>query len=90
MSGSCVIAENRAEHNAKAFCSRFSVGGEFNQAVEAVNAARGTYFKYDRLDEKSGVRRISVVYMGIGPMSRHGCYLVGTEGKIIHVGYSVP
>lgn len=90
MSGSCMFAENRAERNANAFCSRFTLGGDFNQAVDAVNAARGTYFKYDRLDEKSGERTVSVVYMGVGPMSRHGCYLVGAEGKIIHVGYSDP
>lgn len=85
-----MFAENRAERNAKAFCSRFTIGEDFNQAVEAVNAARGAYFKSNRSDEKSGERTVSIVYMGVGPMSRHGCNVVGAEGKVIHVSYTDP
>ena len=37
--GGVGLVERRAEAKAKALCSRFTVGGDFNQAIEAVNAS---------------------------------------------------
>ena len=66
MLGSCILAETSAERKAKAFCSRFTIDGDFNQAVEAVNEATGTYLKNSY--EKPGGKTVYVVYMGIGPL----------------------
>ncbi len=70
----CIYAEIRAEAKAKAFCSRFTVGGDFNEAIEATNASG----VYHRVGEKAAF----VMYMGVPPFSRHMCVIDGAEGKI--------
>ncbi len=61
--GGCVFAEHRAEAKAKAFCSRFTVGGDFNKAIEAVDASGAYHGAY----ESSGEKRAFVSYMGVPP-----------------------
>ncbi len=79
--GGCVLAEHRAEANAKAFCSRFTVGGDFNKAIEAVDASGAYHGAY----ESSGEKRAFVSYMGVPPFSRHICFIDGVGGKIIRL-----
>ncbi len=79
--GGCVFAEYRAEANAKAFCSRFTVGGDFNKAVEAVTASGGPHHTY----ESSGEKTAYISYMGVPPFSRHICFIDGVRGKIIRL-----
>jgi hypothetical protein len=75
----CIYAEIRAEAKAKAFCSRFTVGGDFNKAIEAADAS-GAYYS---VSENSGENTVFVMYMGIPPFSRHICFIDGVEGKIV-------
>lgn len=81
--GGCVVVEHRAEVKARAFCSRFTVGGDFNQAIEAVNASGA----YHRAYERSGERTAYVSYMGIPPFSRHMCFIRGVGNKIVRLSY---
>ena len=82
--GSCMLAEHRAESKAKAFCSRFVVGGDFKQAIGAVNVAtdaqKGTF-------EHEGEQTVFVSYTGVPPYSRYLCLIDGVDGKIIDVRY---
>ena len=82
--GSCVLAERRAETRAKAFCSRFVVGGDFKEAIGAANAVtdaqKGTF-------ETDGEQTVFVSYSGAPPFSRHVCSINGVDGKITHVRY---
>jgi hypothetical protein len=82
--GSCVVAERRAETKAKAFCSRFAVGGDFAHAIASVNAAtdasKGTF-------EHEGEQTVFVSFNGVPPFSGHVCSIDGVNGKIIHVTY---
>mgnify|MGYP001609683751 CR=1 FL=1 len=82
--GSCMLAEHRAESKAKAFCSRFVVGGDFRQAIGAVNVAtdaqKGTF-------EHEGEQTVFVSYTGVPPYSRYLCLIDGVDGKIIDVRY---
>lgn len=82
--GSCVFAERRAETRAKAFCARFVVGGDFKEAIGAVNAAtdvqKGTF-------EREGEQTVFVSYAGAPPFSGHVCSIDGIDGKITHVRY---
>ena len=82
--GSCMLAEHRAETNAKLFCSRFTIGGDFNQAIGAVNAAlnvqKGTF-------EHEGEQTVFVSYSGAPPFSGHVCSIDGVGGKIVRVQY---
>ncbi len=79
--GGTFLLERRAEAKAKAFCSRFTVGGDFNQAIEAVNASGVPYEEY----EGSGENTVLVKYMGVPPFSLHICFIDGVEGKIIRL-----
>jgi hypothetical protein len=82
--GSCLLTERRAETKAKSFCARFVIGGDFNQAVAAVNAA---------MDAKKGAfvhegeQTVFVSYSGVPPYSRHLCSIDGIDDKIIRVSY---
>ena len=82
--GSCVFAERRAEIKAKTFCSRFEVGGDFKEAIGAVNAVtdvqKGTF-------EREGEQTVFVSYVGTPPFSGHVCSIDGIDGKITHVRY---
>lgn len=82
--GSCVLAERRAQIKAKAFCSRFVVGGDFKEAIGAVNAVtnaqKGTF-------ETDGEQTVFVSYAGAPPFSGHICSIDGIDGKITHVRY---
>ena len=76
--GGIVVAEERGDAKAKAFCSRFTVGGDFNQAIKAVNesgAYHGTY-------ERSGEKIVYVQYLGFPPFSAHICFIDSIGGKI--------
>ncbi len=75
------LLERRAEAKAKAFCSRFTVGGDFNQAIEAVNASGVPYEENESSDEKT----VYVRYMGLPPFSVHICFIDGVGGKIIRL-----
>ncbi len=79
--GGCVLAEHRAEAKAKAFCSRFTVGGDFDNAIEAVNASGAPHGAYERSGEKTAY----VSYMGVPPFSVHICFIDGVGGKIIRL-----
>jgi len=79
--GGVFLVERRAETKAKAFCSRFTVGGDFNQAIEAVNASGAPHGAY----EGSDVKTVYVRYMGVPPFSVHICFIDGVGGKIIHL-----
>ncbi len=79
--GGTFLLERRAETRAKAFCSRFTVGGDFNQAIEAVNASGVPYEEYESSDENT----VLVKYMGVPPFSLHICFIDGVEGKIIRL-----
>lgn len=79
--GGVIFAEHRAEAKAKAFCSRFTVGGDFNKAVEAVNASGVPYEEY----ESSGENTVLAKYMGVPPFSLHICFIDGVGGKIIRL-----
>ena len=76
--GGIFFAEHRAEAKARAFCSRFTVGGDFNKAIEAVNASGVPHEEYDR----SGEKTVFVKYMGLPPFSLHICFIDGVGGKI--------
>ena len=78
--GGAIFADHRAEAKAKAFCSRFTVGGDFNKAVEAVNASGVRHEEY----ESSGEKTVFVKYMG-APFSVHLCFIDGVGGKIIRL-----
>jgi len=77
----CIYAEIRAEANAKAFCSRFTVGVDFNKAVEAADASDA----YHNVVKDSGENSLFVMYMGIPPFSRHICFIEGVGGKIVRL-----
>ncbi len=79
--GGFIFVEHRAEAKAKAFCSRFTVGGDFNKAIEAVNASGAPHSAY----ESSGENIAYVSYMGVPPFSRHLCFVDGVGGKIIRL-----
>ena len=79
--GGVGLVERRAEAKAKAFCSRFTVGGDFNQAIEAINASGAPHGAYERSDEKT----VYVRYMGLPPFSVHICFIDGVGGKIIRL-----
>jgi len=79
--GGTFLLERRAETKAKAFCSRFTVGGDFNRAIEAVNASGVPYEEY----ESSGENTVLVKYMGVPPFSLHICFIDGVGGKIIRL-----
>ncbi len=79
--GGVFLVERRAEAKAKAFCSRFTVGGGFNQAIEAVNASGAPHGAHERSDEKT----VYVQDMGVPPFSVHICFIDGVGGKIIHL-----
>lgn len=79
--GGVFFLEHRAEVKAKAFCSRFTVGGDFNKAIEAVNASGVPYEEYER----SGEKTVLVKYMGLPPFSVHICFIGGVGGKIIRL-----
>lgn len=79
--GGCIYAEIRAEANAKAFCSRFTVGGDFNKAVDAADAS-GAYHK---VAEDSGKNSLFVMFVGVPPFSRHFCFVEGVGGKIVRL-----
>ena len=79
--GGIVVAEDRGQAKAEAFCSRFTVGGDFNQAIEVVNksgAYHGTY-------ERSGEKIVYVQYLGFPPFSAHICFIDSAGGKIIRL-----
>jgi hypothetical protein len=82
--GSCLLTERRAKARANAFCARFVTGGDFNQAVAAVNAAmdaqKGAF-------EREGEQTVFVSYSGVPPFSYHLCSIDGIDGKIIRVTY---
>jgi hypothetical protein len=78
-----VLAEHHAEAKAKAFCSRFTLGGDFNHAIEAVNASGTAHGAYER----SGKKTAYVSYMGGHPFSQHICFIDGAGGKIIRLRY---
>jgi hypothetical protein len=82
--GSCVLAEQRAEKKAKIFCSRFEIGSEFKQAVEAVNAVMDAQ---KGALEHQGEQTVFVSYAGAPPFSGHTCSIDGVDGKIIRVQY---
>ena len=82
--GSCVLAERRAETKAKAFCSRFVVGGDFSQAMASVNAVTDAY---KGAYEHEGQQTVFVSFNGIPPFSRHVCSIDGVSGKIIQIRY---
>lgn len=79
--GGALLLEQRAEAKAKAFCSRFTVGGDFNQAMEAVNASGAHHGAYER----SGEKTVYVQYMGAPPFSLHICFIDGVGDKIIRL-----
>lgn len=79
--GGVIFAEHRAEAKAEAFCSRFTVGGDFNKAIEAVNASGVPHEAYHR----SGEKTVFVKYMGVPPFSLHECFIDGVGGKIIRL-----
>ncbi len=79
--GGVYLVERRAEAKAKAFCSRFAVGGNFNQAIEAVTASGAPHGAYERSDENT----VYVQYMGVPPFSVHICFIDGVGGKIIRL-----
>ena len=79
--GGTFLLEQRAEAKAKAFCSRFTVGGDFNQAIEAVNTSGVPHEEYER----SGENTVFVKYMGMPPFSLHICFIDGVGGKIIRL-----
>ena len=79
--GGVFLVERRAEARAKAFCSRFTVGDDFNQAIEAINASGAPHGAYEHSDEKT----VYVKYMGVPPFSVHICFIDGIGGKIIRL-----
>jgi hypothetical protein len=79
--GGVGLLERRAEAKAKAFCSRFTVGGDFNQAIEAVNASGVPHGAYERSDENT----VYVQYPGVPPFSVHICFIDGVGSKIIRL-----
>ena len=79
--GGVGLVERRAEAKAKAFCSRFTVGGDFNQAIEAANASGVPHHAYESSDEKT----VYVQYAGVPPFSVHICFIDSVGGKIIRV-----
>ena len=81
LSGGFVFVEHRAETKAKALCSRFTVGGDFNNAIEAAKASGVPYEEY----ESSGENTVFVKYMGVPPFSLHICFIDGVGGKIIRL-----
>jgi hypothetical protein len=79
--GGTFFLEHRAEAKAKAFCSRFTIGGDFNQAIEAVSESGVPHGVYERSNEKT----VYVQYMGVPPFSVHICFIDGVGGKIIRL-----
>ena len=79
--GDVFLVERRAEAKAKAFCSRFTVGGDFSQAIEAVNASGAPHGAYESSDEKT----VYVQYGGVPPFSAHICFIDSVGGKIIRL-----
>ncbi len=79
--GGIFLLEHRAEAKAKAFCSRFTVGDDFNQAIEAINASGVPYQEYER----SGENTVLVKYIGFTPFSVHICFIDGVGGNIIRL-----
>jgi hypothetical protein len=79
--GGIVVAEERGDAKAKAFCSRFTVGGDFNQAIEAVNESGAYHGAYER----SGEKIVYVQYLGFPPFSAHICFIDSVGGKIIRL-----
>jgi hypothetical protein len=79
--GGIVVAEERGQAKAEAFCSRFAVGGDFNQAIETVNES-GTYHG---AYERSGEKIVYVQYLGFPPFSAHMCFIDSVGGKIIRL-----
>ncbi len=78
--GGVIFVDHRAEAKAKAFCSRFTVGGDFNKAIEVVKASGVSYEEY----ESSGENTVFVKYMGV-LLSVHLCFIDGVGGKIIRL-----
>ncbi len=83
--GSCTLAENNAELNAKTFCSHFTVGGDFSEAVEAANAEGASVRK--RVYEASGTKTLALGYDGSSAFSSHKCNIDGVDGKITRIQY---
>jgi hypothetical protein len=79
--GGIFFLEHRAEANAKAFRSRFTLGGDFNKAIEAVSESGTPHGAYERSDEKT----VYVQYMAVPPFSVHICFIDGVAGKIIRL-----
>jgi hypothetical protein len=82
--GSCMLAEKRAKTKAQAFCGRFTVGDDFNQAVAAVDAATDAK---KHAFEHEGKQTVSVTYFGVPPFSYYLCSIDGADGKIVRVTY---
>ncbi len=76
---SCIVAEERAQSQAKAFCERFPVGSSFE---EAVKQALSTTYGHRSTDD-----RAYAMFIGIPPFSRHFCFIRGADGKVIEANY---
>jgi hypothetical protein len=84
-----MLAEQRVATNVRNFCSRFSVGESFEQAVAAAmaeaDAAGDKYkrpIKVDKGDDVILIRR-----RGAFSFSGHVCKIEGADGKISKVAY---
>lgn len=82
--GGCIYADGRAETRAHAFCSRFAVGGDLNDAIAATrmitDAGRNVH-------DHDGERTVLVTFMGAPPFSQFLCTIDGIDGKIVRVRY---
>ena len=81
MVGYLLVAEDRAAEKASAFCSRFSVGDDFNQAREAAKASGAYHPPLKGVPEN----RVAVSYMGAVWVSWHSCVIEGEEGSVVSV-----
>lgn len=77
---SCIVAEWRAESQARAFCEKFPVGSVFE---EAVKEARGSGHQIKSWPEG----KVAVMYVGVPPFSRHICDLRNAEGIVVEANY---
>ncbi len=81
----CSHVEQSAETSARMFCSRFAVGGSFEQAVVAARSEAAARQRRSKGDKGEDV--LWVVYLGTPPFSRHICVVEGIKGKISNVEY---
>lgn len=81
----CSHVEQSAETSARMFCSRFAVGGSFDQAATTATLETAARKRQSKGDNGEDV--LWVVYLGTPPFSRHICVVEGIKGKISNVEY---